>query len=198
MKFKVGDKVRVRTDLVIGKKYGGQGCKERLTFLDAMRLRAGHILTVAEHTTHGNYAMEETAYYFSADMLEPASKDHRKIVITQDGVVIKARLYNGDTVIKETSAKCHPDDEFNFEIGASLAFECLGLQSDITTERSQYYSGKVVCVKSAQYTDVFTKGRIYTIIDGKLFDNGGALYDDIISVDHLNEQLCSKFIALVE
>lgn len=198
MKFKVGDKVRVRSDLVIGKKYGGQGCKEKLTFLEAMRLKAGQILTVARHSAAGNYMMTETGYYFSEDMLEPASKDHRKIVITQDGVVTKARLYNGDTVIKETSAKCHPDDEFDFEIGASLAFERLGLKPTKTSQTPQYYSGKVVCITSSVLPGGFSQGRIYEIVSGRIVDDGGSLYEEYVDVEQLNDDMSAKFIELIE
>ena len=49
----------------------------------------------------------------------------RKIVITTDGNETLARLYEGNKVVKSATAKCAPDDEFNFNTGARLAFDRL-------------------------------------------------------------------------
>lgn len=46
----------------------------------------------------------------------------RKIVITTDGRTTLARLYDGKTVISRAEARCHPQDAFDFSIGAKLAF----------------------------------------------------------------------------
>lgn len=48
-----------------------------------------------------------------------------RIVITTDGVTTTAKLYDGKKVIKSATAKCSPDDEFDFNIGAKIAFERL-------------------------------------------------------------------------
>lgn len=49
----------------------------------------------------------------------------RKIVITTDGVETLARLYEDGKVVNSATAKCSPDDEFDFEEGARIAFERL-------------------------------------------------------------------------
>ena len=48
-----------------------------------------------------------------------------KIVITTNGTETLARLYEGNKVVKRATAKCSPDDTYNFETGAKLAFERL-------------------------------------------------------------------------
>lgn len=48
-----------------------------------------------------------------------------KIVIITDGKETIARLYDGKNVIASAIAKCSPDDAFDFNIGAKLAFERL-------------------------------------------------------------------------
>lgn len=49
----------------------------------------------------------------------------QKIVITTDGKETLARLYDGEKVILSATAKCNPDDTFDFATGAKLAFERL-------------------------------------------------------------------------
>lgn len=50
---------------------------------------------------------------------------YNKIVITTDGKETLARLYDGNNVIESATAKCSPDDEFDFNIGARIAFDRL-------------------------------------------------------------------------
>lgn len=52
-------------------------------------------------------------------------RNTQKIVITSDGKETLARLYDGNKVIKTATAKCSPDDTFDFETGARIAFERL-------------------------------------------------------------------------
>ena len=61
-----------------------------------------------------------------AKCLEPVNQN--KIVITTDGITTTAKLYDGKTVVKIATAKCSPDDEFNFETGARIAFDRLTLE----------------------------------------------------------------------
>ncbi len=48
-----------------------------------------------------------------------------KIIITSDCKTTTARMYDGKTLIKESSAKCSPEDVFDFSVGAKIAFERL-------------------------------------------------------------------------
>lgn len=65
-------------------------------------------------------------------ILEPAPVND-KIVITTDGKTTTAKFYNGKTVTKTATAKCSPDDKFDFETGAKIAFERL---TGMYTEKS--------------------------------------------------------------
>lgn len=49
----------------------------------------------------------------------------QKIVITTDGKETLARLYEDNNVIKTATARCAPDDTFDFATGAKLAFDRL-------------------------------------------------------------------------
>ena len=179
-KFKIGDKVRVRSDLIVGKEYGG------LTVLvGTMERYIGHIGTVDNISFNGGIHLD-IGYFWSEEMLEPLCKfkvgdmvigndkankhynitkkgwvgeitfigrDNRimvkglglegdvvvdssyfdlykpasnnKIVITTDGKVTTASLYNGKEKIKTAKSSCHPEDTFDFNTGAKIAFDNL-------------------------------------------------------------------------
>lgn len=57
------------------------------------------------------------------DLYKPASNN--KIVITTDGKVTTASLYNGKEKIKTAKSSCHPEDTFDFNTGAKIAFDNL-------------------------------------------------------------------------
>ena len=63
-KFKVGDKVRLRDNLEVGRDYGG------ITFLRDMKDLQGKELTIDRISRQGNYILKEGRYYYSEEMLE--------------------------------------------------------------------------------------------------------------------------------
>lgn len=68
MKFKVGDKVRVREDLEINKMYGNYG------FIKEMAHLKGEITTIKEVLKRG-YRIEEYCYTWTDEMLEKVKKE---------------------------------------------------------------------------------------------------------------------------
>lgn len=130
----------------------------------------------------------------------------QKIVITADGNVTLARLYDGKTVIKSATAKCSPADTFEFETGARIAFDRLIEEGKAEQEEKKppYHNGKVVCVEKGYRNSIpligLTVGKIYTVIDGVIvdFDNG---YKCTAPAETLEDLCCymgHKFIPLVE
>lgn len=67
MNFKVGDKVRVRKDLIAGKSYG----EDDLSFVDDMEKYKGKQFEIIK-TSGCDYKLDNSNYYFNDDMLEPA------------------------------------------------------------------------------------------------------------------------------
>ena len=63
-KFKVGDKVKLRDDLEVGRDYG------EITFLRDMKDLQGKELTIDRISRQGNYILKEGRYYYSEEMLE--------------------------------------------------------------------------------------------------------------------------------
>ena len=63
-KFKIGDKVKLRDDLEVGRDYG------EITFLRDMKDLQGKELTIDRISQQGNYILKEGRYYYSEEMLE--------------------------------------------------------------------------------------------------------------------------------
>ena len=113
-KFKVGDKVRV------------------IKVTDHRKCYVGEVFTIRSINPNGERCYNETHYGVNGDCnyifleseLEPVTCT-RKIIITTDGKETFARFFEGGIVVKSATAKCNPEDKFNFETGAKLAFDRL-------------------------------------------------------------------------
>lgn len=64
-KYRVGDKVRVRTDLKTHSRYGG------LYAVPSMKSYAGSVLTIASCNCDGNYKVRENGFCWGDEMFEP-------------------------------------------------------------------------------------------------------------------------------
>lgn len=134
MKYKVGDKVRI-----VSKKTGVCWNSE-----GKMDKWLGKVMTIRDTLSDSLYSMKEDDGEFYGDgwcwheeMIEGLAPElpGSKVVITTDGKTTLARLYDGKKVIKRAEAKCSPHDEFNFNVGAELAFSRLmGKDSAPSTE----------------------------------------------------------------
>ena len=69
MKYKVGDKVRVRSDL---KERMGYGCQR---FTDAMKKQMGKIVTISNVVDDRYYYIKEDNYNWTDEMLEPVEEE---------------------------------------------------------------------------------------------------------------------------
>lgn len=123
MKYKVGDKVRI-----VSKKTGGSWNSN-----GEMDKWLGKVMTIRAAVA-GVYKMMEDdeefgggGWFWHEHMIAGLATEQpkQKIVITTDGKTTLARLYDGKKVIKRAEAKCSLNDEFDFNVGAELAFNRL-------------------------------------------------------------------------
>lgn len=184
-KFKIGDRVRVLNGSAINNYTGG--------WFPNMEQFVGKVYKIRDCVrrcqTFG-YKLKGTPEIkiFDERGLELVTPE--KIIIYRNGSeVIAKNTLTGKTGV----AKCNPADEFDFEIGAKLAFDRL-VESE--PEKPKYYTGRVVCVHSVN--SVFTKGKIYKVSDGRLYSNDSFTYSRFSSVESINKALAYKFIELVE
>lgn len=191
MKYKAGDKVRIVSEW-------GEGCHENAD--GQMDKWLGKVMTImCVDCNRKCYKMIEDeseqdgyGWYWYENSIEGLACEN-KIVITTDGTETLARLYNGNKIIKTTTAKCSPDDKFDFETGATIAFD--RLFDKYEKEESKYLNGKVVCV-SEQYAG-FTYGKIYEFVDGRCLDDQKTLRPTHFKCKDLSFY-GSTFIPLVE
>lgn len=130
-KLKVGDKVKVKNDLIVGEIYGN------ITFLNTMDKYSGLELTIERISNEGNYALKngKDVLYYSKEMLEKVKEEKKmskcKIYEMPDyvGNEVKKVIINEPCVIvilnsgEKGVAKCCPEDVFNEERGYILALE---------------------------------------------------------------------------
>lgn len=84
MKYKVGDKVRVRSDLKVGKSYGEHA------FLHDMFKFVGKIVTIESVWKQG-YRIEEDTYWWTDEMLEPVEEMSAEELMKILGNICKGR-----------------------------------------------------------------------------------------------------------
>ena len=111
MKYKVGDKVKIRKDLKVGEIYGG--CR----FASGMQKLVGKIACIEVISKRAEcYRIDSNHFLWTDEMFE--GKVKYSINISTDGNKVIA--INEETG-KNGVARCHPDDEFNFYTGAKIA-----------------------------------------------------------------------------
>lgn len=95
MKFKVGDKVKVRQDLKINRKYGG------LTFVKEMQKMEGKTATI-EEVCHTYYCIKEFDYRWTDEMFEDKVNFIKSDL--KDGDIVTQRDGNKKTVCDNTKS----------------------------------------------------------------------------------------------
>lgn len=123
MKYKIGDKVRVKKGLSVGKKYYMNGGSSSNTVVGSMLKYCGKVFEIGRNS-YLQYELKGTdTWAWTDEMLEDVECDSIHIM-EKDNKVIAVKKH-GNTVINRAEARCHPEDEFDFECGAKLAFERL-------------------------------------------------------------------------
>lgn len=198
MKFKVGDKVRVRSWESLVKEFSVDHLGDiKLTdnyFVHAMREYCGKTLVITK-VNIAAYKTEGNGWSWTDEMFEPKAVNNTIVIYTKDNKVIALDKSTGKTGV----AICSPEDTFDFLTGADLAFERLRGRAEPPKERGpKYYSGEIVCVKTEASN--LTVGKIYKVKNGKYVDDYGKVHGEpypYISFQDLNSQHYSEFIEVV-
>lgn len=193
-KFKIGDKVRILDGSKIANYTG--------SWSFGMENLIGNVCTVKDISFdyYGRlaYHLKENEFIWDErglELVERKSDIEKKIVITTDGIkTVTAKLYEGKKVIKTAEAKCSPEDEFDFGIGAALTIERLLGNPKAMIKEEKYFTGKARCVKCRN--DFLTEGKIYEFVDGYSVDDDGDRLPQVTqvkSLTHLNKVMLSNF-----
>lgn len=202
MGFKVGDRVRIKIGAVnMGPPH-----------IPAMRCLEGRLGTIKRISERAGDCRvqtdgDEVCWWWRACALEPVDytvcipKPTWRIIIEGDENTSRAKYIEGKKVIKEVSAKRHPDDRHSISVATRVLVDRLFEDTAKPDDPPKYFTGKVVCVEAG--TCMFEKGRIY---DFSL--NGGRGYNYLTgntilgsparNVEEINRRLVSKFIEIKE
>lgn len=125
--FNVGDRVRIVNN--------NHGPHHHFDIGDTVRIKdinSCDLWCLRERDSLGQYVNKKSVELVS-DFVEP-----NKIVITTDGKTTTAKLFHGKTEIKHATARCAPDDKFDFETGAGIAVaRLLGREFAAPEEKSE-------------------------------------------------------------
>lgn len=161
VKFKVGDKVIAKRNTPYN--ITTNGWKGVVTIVHDN----GYIRVLS-----GDFEVDVEPKYFDLD-----TECNQKIVITTDGKTTTARLFDGKNVIKTAEAKCSPDDEFDFNTGASIAFSRLNANEEgHEFTRADLETGMFVHNNRHGWGVVVNDKIIY---EEEGFDNVASLSDDL-------------------
>lgn len=81
MKFKAGDKVLVRDDLIVGREYGNN------VFANSMLPTLGKYITVLSINKFGSYNIEENMFNYTEEMLQPFLEESNAVFFNTEDVV---------------------------------------------------------------------------------------------------------------
>lgn len=185
-KFKVGDKVRILDGSKI-ENYTGNWNSFMNTFVGEVHT----IQRIRHGRTNGrvSYCLSDIIFVWDERGLElvseQKSEQKQKIVITTDGKITKARLYDDEKLVRQAVASCAPGDKFDFNVGANLAFtRLIGTVPTATSlDWDKFAHGKLQVKVSRKTYDAFMKQceqRGFTWHDGEKI-NPWELYDEMPS-----------------
>lgn len=161
-KYKVGDKVRVKVFDKRPPYWNSEGEMDHLM---------GKVATIEEVIDDDRYSIYDKScghsWCIHATDFEPACECI--VIYRKDDEVIALDKSTGE----KATAKCNPSDEFDFKIGAKIAFERL-LANIGSTE---YYNGTIVFNKNDG--SCITAGRLYDVKNGKIRLDNGCIFPNI-------------------
>lgn len=139
MKFKVGDKVRVRKDLSANKIY-------HITVVGSMEKYAGRVMTVNMVTGHGYRLKEDDGeWHWSEDTMEGLKKPSKEELLKMPiGTIIKTDREHNNVFVKVG------ENEFcNNDVGH---VEDYNINEDLSLN---YFKGKIIEIQEPTYVTIY-------------------------------------------
>lgn len=123
----------------------------------------------------GYNGKDVTTFWVDAEYFDFVGPD--KIVITTDGKTTTAKRFRGKTEIKHTTARCAPDDKFDFETGAGIAVARLLGREFAAPEEKPFDKNMLTNGRFGHTSD----GKWFVVVGDKLmYDTAsGGRYDTI-------------------
>ena len=205
--FKVGDLVRVRSDLREGDNYGAYCNLIMLNY----RGKKYRIDKIFDGYSEPHYELEGCVWSWTADMLEPAIEkltieefkqgeigvlicnDNDNDKETFDKFAKNMKWSSGEDVneftpsLKEYYIYCDNNGRLKF-CAVCLANNNKNINQLALIQQlelpPEYYNGKIICIENQTVLDWFTVGKTYNVVNGTFRDENG----DYIHKDYLNNR----------
>ena len=187
MKYKIGDKVRVKDNLKVGKIYFMSNTTEFDSVEQEMLKFKGKEVTISSCTDSEKYYIKEDdgKWSWTDEMFSGLATSLPKIVITTDGKTTTAKMYERKKVLKTAKSQCSPEDTFDFAVGAKLALE------RVTKKEPKFKIGQFVRVIKND-TCQFFKGqpvKITEVSEDYVMCEGYLRYRQIIGAQLLRYEM---------
>lgn len=130
-------------------------------------------------------------YWLKGENLVFADSQH--LVISSEGKTVTATYYKDDNIVAKGIARCHPEDEFDFFIGAKIAMQRV-------EDMQVFVNGRYVYIGKSN--DKFTRGKVYVFTNGTTTsdnDEKFPLHSPIVLAEAQDETsfFCQNFVKLV-
>ena len=196
MKYKIGDKVRVRDDLRLGEVCKMENGTDYDSVVFEMLKLKGKEVTISTYTDSDKYQISEDrgCWNWTDEMFSGLATSLPKVVITTDGKTTTAKMYEGKKLLKTAASKCSHEDTFDFAVGTKIAFDRL--------MKNVKMNIKVICINDVPRSD-FTKGKIYTVKNGFLYGNSERFGADALeeepfeSIKQINDIMRPQFVEVL-
>lgn len=187
MKYKIGDKVRVRDDLRLEEVYKMDNGTDYDSVVFEMLKLKGKEATILTYTDSNKYLISEDGgcWNWTDEMFSGLAVSRPKIVITTDGKTTTAKMYERKKVLKTAKSQCSPEDTFDFAVGAKLALE------RVTKKEPKFKIGQFVRVIKND-TCQFFKGqpvKITEVSEDYVMCEGYLRYRQIIGAQLLRYEM---------
>lgn len=187
MKYKIGDKVRVRDDLRSEEVYKMDNGTDYDDVVFGMLKFKGKEVTISTYTYNNKYLISEDGgcWNWTDEMFSGLATSLPKVVITTDGKTTTAKMYEGKKLLKTAESKCSTEDTFDFAVGAKLALE------RVTEKEPKFKVGQFVRVIE-NATCQFFKGqpvKITEVSENYVICEGYLRYRKIIGTQILRYEM---------
>lgn len=217
-KYKVGDEVKVREDLVVNAVY--DGC----LFASPMQTLKGKTCTIEAFFDDNAYKLKGSGYLWTEAMFEDIAENTKVNTFTKadlkDGMIVEFKsgtkgIVLGTGIVSENSWVPLSSYRDNLETSATYfnivkVFKSVGgaflsqifndKRLELIWEKKENpgYNGKVVCIHTDESNPFITTGKIYQFVNGVMINDLGICSRKFDSFAHFDKATSDKWLEIVE